>query len=91
MSPRKGLFWWEVEIWKVMAWRGWAAAGPAAEPPPRAEPEGFDGVETACGRVPAPCRDLQREMSRSKWVRAADLPGKPLENAEKPHKIFDKL
>ena len=75
---------------KEVTCRGRAAAGPAAEPPPRAEPEGFDGVETACGRVLAPCRDLQREMSRSRWVRAADLPGKPLENAEKPHKIFDK-
>ncbi len=42
MSPRKGLFWREN--------LPGAAAGPAAEPPPRAEPEGFDGVETACGR-----------------------------------------
>ena len=73
-----------------MAQRGGQAAGPAAEPPTRAEPVCFDAVETACGRVPAPCRDRQRDMSRSRWVRAADLPGKPLENAEKPHKIFDK-
>ena len=34
---------------------GRAAAGPAAEPPPWAEPEGFDGVETACGRKGAVC------------------------------------
>ena len=26
------------------------AAGPAAKPPTRAEPAGFDAVETACGR-----------------------------------------
>ncbi len=75
---------------KEVTCRGRAAAGPAVEPPTRAEPVCFDAVETACGRVPASCRDLQREMSRSRWVRAADLPGKPLENAEKPHKIFDK-
>ena len=29
---------------------GGRAAGPAAEPPPRAEPAGFGGAETACGR-----------------------------------------
>ena len=30
------------------------AAGPAAQPPTRAEPVCFDAVETACGRLPAP-------------------------------------
>ncbi len=29
---------------------GGRAAGPAAEPPTRAEPAGFGGAETACGR-----------------------------------------
>ena len=33
-----------------MAQRGGQAAGPAAEPPTRAEPVCFDAVETACGR-----------------------------------------
>ena len=30
------------------------AAGPAAQPPTRAQPVCFDAVETACGRLPAP-------------------------------------
>ena len=33
-----------------MVQRGGQAAGPAAEPPTRAEPVCFDAVETACGR-----------------------------------------
>ena len=45
-------------VWEEMGWMGvqgagWCrgqAAGPAAKPPTRAEPAGFDAVETACGR-----------------------------------------
>ena len=37
---------------------GQAAAGPAAEPPTRAKPVCFDAVETACGRMPAVCKNF---------------------------------
>ena len=35
------------------------AAGPAAQPPTRAQPVCFDAVETACGRKAAVCRNLR--------------------------------
>ena len=37
------------------------AAGPAAQPPTRAQPVCFDAVETACGRKVAVCRNLRGE------------------------------
>ena len=41
---------------------GWLperAAGPAAQPPTRAQPVCFDAVETACGRKAAVCKNLR--------------------------------
>ena len=42
------------------------AAGPAAQPPTRAEPVCFDAVETACGRLPAPAQKAAHRLPLSR-------------------------
>ena len=46
-------------IFSGVGWLPGRAAGPAAQPPTRAQPVCFDAVETACGRKAAVCGNLR--------------------------------